>query len=360
MSGTLHDVYTAADIAQVAGVPEAQVNALLARGEIRSISAFLPAEVPLDPRLDCFVPHTEAVRVVRALRAGKPVGDPRRVGRLLPLQPQGRRTGVPFLLSTTLHGVAGAAILIIASLGWARADTPTEVTVPPESVRMIFLVQPGPGGGGGGGGRKIPTPPPKAERKGLERLPSPLPARRLPPPVRPPPPQPPPPPPLETKTIVAPVITSAADQRDREGVIEKVPEPPKESQGSGDGPGVGSGQGSGIGAGTGPGIGPGQGGGTGGGPYRPGSGVDPPRLVREVRADYTDDARRAGVTGEVLLEIVVRSDGSVGDVKMLRGLNPGLDQRAIQAVRQWRFSPAKLKGTPVDVVVEVSVEFKLR
>lgn len=358
MNGTLHDVYTAADIAQVAGAPEAQVELLLARGEIRSISGFLPPEVPLDPKLDRFVPRAEAVRVVRALRGGKPVGDPRRVGRLLPFDEGGRRTGVPLLLSTTLHGIAAAAVLVIASLGWARADT-TEVTVPPEPARMIFLVQPGPGGGGGGGGQKIPTPPPKAERKGLERLPSPLPARRLPPPVRPPPPQPPPPP-LETKTIVAPVITSPADQRDREGVIEKVPEPPKESQGPGAGQGVGSGQGSGIGEGTGPGIGPGQGGGTGGGPYRPGSGVDPPRLVREVRADYTDDARRAGVTGEVLLEIVVRSDGSVGDVKMLRGLNAGLNERAIQAVRQWRFAPAKLKGTPVDVVVEVSVEFKLR
>jgi protein TonB len=359
MNGTLHDVYTAADIAQVAGVPEAQVDALLARGEIRSISAFLPPEVPLDPKLDRFVPHAEAIRVVRALRAGKPVGERGRVGRLLPPDDRNRRGSVPFLLSTTLHGIAAAAVLVIASLGWARADAPTEVAVPPESIRMIFLVQPGPGGGGGGGGRKMPTPPPKAERKGLERLPSPLPARRLPPPIRPQPPQPPPPP-LETKTIVAPVVTSAADQRDREGVIEKVPEPPQESQGPGAGQGVGSGQGSGIGQGSGPGIGPGEGGGTGGGPYRPGSGVEPPRLLREVRADYTDEARRAGVTGEVLLEIVVRSDGSVGDVKILRGLNAGLDQRAIQAVRQWRFAPAKLKGAAVDVVVEVSVEFKLR
>ncbi len=358
MNGPLHDVYTAADIAQVAGVPEAQVDALLARGEVRSISAFLPPEVPLDPKLDRFVPHAEAVRVVRALRAGKPVGDPRRVGRLLPPDDRGRSTGVPLLLSTTLHGVAAAVVLVIASLGWARADA-TEPIPPPQTVRMIFLVQPGPGGGGGGGGRKMPAPPPMAERKGLERLPSPLPARRLPPPVRPQPVQPPPPP-LETKTIVAPVVTSAADQRDREGVIETVPEPPKESQGPGSGPGVGSGQGSGIGEGTGPGIGPGQGGGTGGGPYRPGSGVEPPRLLREVRADYTDDARRAGITGEVLLEIVVRHDGGVGDVKVLRGLNAGLDQRAIQAVRQWRFAPARLKGALVDVVVEVSVEFKLR
>jgi protein TonB len=62
----------------------------------------------------------------------------------------------------------------------------------------------------------------------------------------------------------------------------------------------------------------------------------------------------------VLLEIVVRRDGSVGDVRLRRGLDPGLDRRAIDAVRQWRFSPAKRHGAPVDVIVEVGVEFKLR
>src|SRR5439155_11085679 len=109
-----------------------------------------------------------------------------------------------------------------------------------------------------------------------------------------------------------------------------------------------------------PGIGPGSGGGIGGGPYRPGSGITPPRLLREVKADYTEDARRRGLAGEVVLEIVVRRDGSVGDVKLLQGLGSGLNDRAVQAVRQWRFSPAERLGTPVDVIVEVSVEFKLR
>ena len=56
----------------------------------------------------------------------------------------------------------------------------------------------------------------------------------------------------------------------------------------------------------------------------------------------------------------MRSDGSVGDVKVLQGLGGGLDQRAVDAVRQWRFSPARRYGTPVDVIVEVAVEFKLR
>jgi protein TonB len=98
----------------------------------------------------------------------------------------------------------------------------------------------------------------------------------------------------------------------------------------------------------------------GGGPYRPGSGVLPPRLLREVKAGYTEDARRANVEGEVVLEIVVRRDGSVSDVKLLTGLPHGLNERAIAAVRQWRFAPATRLGQAVDVVVEVAVEFKLR
>jgi len=57
---------------------------------------------------------------------------------------------------------------------------------------------------------------------------------------------------------------------------------------------------------------------------------------------------------------VVRSDGSVGNVKLLSGLGAGLDGRAIDAVRQWRFNPAHRYGTPVDVIVEVAVEYKLR
>src|SRR6185369_9405583 len=109
----------------------------------------------------------------------------------------------------------------------------------------------------------------------------------------------------------------------------------------------------GLGPGSGAGIGPGSGGGTGGGLYRPGSGISPPRLLKEVKADYTEEARRRGLTGEVVLEIVVRSDGAVGDVKLLHGLGAGLDERAISAVRRWRFSPAERLGTPVDVVVEV-------
>jgi protein TonB len=116
----------------------------------------------------------------------------------------------------------------------------------------------------------------------------------------------------------------------------------------------------GMGPGTGAGVDDGSGGGAGGGPFRPGSGVEPPRLLREVKAQYSEDARIKGITGDVVLEIVIRSDGSVGDVKVLRGLGFGLDERAISAVRNWKFTPARRLGTAVDVIVEVEVEFSLR
>jgi protein TonB len=125
-------------------------------------------------------------------------------------------------------------------------------------------------------------------------------------------------------------------------------EKPEAPEHDGSGPGVGAG------------VDDGTGGGAGGGPFRPGGGIEPPRLLREVKAQYTDEARRKSITGDVLLEIVIKSDGTVGDVKVLRGLGAGLDERAVSAVRNWRFAPARRLGTPVDVIVEVEVEFSLR
>jgi TonB family protein len=124
--------------------------------------------------------------------------------------------------------------------------------------------------------------------------------------------------------------------------------------------GAGTGRDGGNGPGRGAGVGDGEGGGFGGGPYRPGSGIEPPRLLREVKATYSDEARRANIIGDVLMEVVIRADGTVGSARVTRGLGFGLDERAIAAVRQWRFAPARRQGVPVDVLVEVAMEFNLR
>jgi TonB family protein len=261
---------------------------------------------------------------------------------------------------------------------WATARTGATAgtTQNVDPARLVFLITPGAGGGGGGGGNRSPKPAPKLERQGPPRpriavpksTPDPV-LTTAKPQVEPPRPTPaavtPPavvekaPEPQPTRAVVAPVVEAAADPREHAGVIEK-PAPPAESQGQGVGGGAGSGSGTGNGQGIGSGIGDGSGGGTGGGPFRPGSGIEPPRLLREVKADYTEEARRRNIRGEVVLEIVVRSDGTVGDVRVLQGLGGGLEGRAIAAVRQWKFSPAMRRGQPVDVLVEVAVEFTLR
>ena len=157
---------------------------------------------------------------------------------------------------------------------------------------------------------------------------------------------------------MAPVAQVATAPVQRDGQIDA--NVAVASAGPGDAGGAGTGRNGGSGPGRGNGIGDGSGGGTGGGPYRPGSGIDPPRLLREVKAIYSEEARRANITGDVVMEVVVRSDGTVGSARVTRGLGYGLDERATAAVRQWRFEPARRLGVPVDVVVEVAMEFTLR
>ena len=263
----------------------------------------------------------------------------------------------PLAVSSSLHAGLIAALVAMTMLGFGRVEATSE-PVEPQPMRLVYLAIPGPGGGGGGGGLKQLTKPPKAERKGSEHLDSPIPRRTPPPEPDPPPPEPlPEPEPLPP--VQAPVVEAPANERDRSGL----PEPTNEvadSRGPGTNGGVGAGDGTGLGSGEGSGIGEGEGGGTGGGPYRPGSGITPPGLLHEVKPDYTEEARRLGIRGDVVMEIVVRRDGRVGDVRVLQGLGHGLDERAVAAVRQWSFSPATRRGTPVDVMVEVAMEFKLR
>jgi TonB family protein len=274
-----------------------------------------------------------------------------------------RARGIPLALSSTLHAAIAAGAVLMTTIGLSSTEA-TTYHEEPQPLRMVYLALPGPGGGGGGGGLRQPTPPPKAMREGPKRaMSSPLPSRKEPEVVTPlEKPVEETPPPLEPEPlpqIVAPVATLPADPEDQSGLLRDS-DSEEDSRGSGRGGGVGSGEGTGLGEGQGSGIGPGSGGGTGGGPYRPGSGIEPPRLLREVKAIYTDEARRAGIRGEVLLEIVVRHDGTVSNARVLQGLGYGLDGEAMKAVRQWRFSPARRLGQPVDVLVEVAVEFRLR
>jgi len=345
------DVYSVAEIAQAARVPVSVVEALAADGRIRPVS-------PMHPFFDL----DQAVAAVRLLHAGRAQG-----GVFLFDQPTFEHTsaGLPVAVSSTFHAFVAGAIIFISTVGFPQASTQSEQPLEKIETRLVFLAQPGPGGGGGGGGLRQKAPPPRAQRKGQAHLDSPIPVREAPKPIEPvakpePPPPPPPVKPEPLPPVVAPVAAVAANIKDQAGVILEPAPPQSDSRGPGSGGGAGTGTGTGLGRGDGSGIGDGSGGGMGGGPYRPGSGITPPQILREVKADYTEDARRRSIEGEVVLEIVVRRDGSVGDVRLINGLPSGLNDRAIAAVKQWRFSPAHRLGQPVDVIVEVAVEFKLR
>jgi periplasmic protein TonB len=313
--------------------------------------------------------HDEAVRIGRALHQSQgalvsPDALPR-AGRLFSIFVTGRESrpaGMPLALSSTLHVGLFAAAVFLTTVGLTPAAA-TDVIAKFDSMPLVFVALPGPGGGGGGGGLRQRTPPPKAEREGHRAISSPLPVREPPKPVEavPNPPEPKPEP-LKAERlpiVVAPIIAMPADARSRSGILDQTTAE-NDSRGSGRGGGAGTGAGTGIGEGAGTGVGPGSGGGTGGGPYRAGSGIEPPKLLKEFKPVYTEDARLRHLEGEVVMEIVVRRDGSVGDLRIIRGLGGGLNERAMEAVRQWRFSPARRQASPVDVIVEVSVDFKLR
>ncbi|MBS1851270.1 MAG: energy transducer TonB [Acidobacteria bacterium] len=131
------------------------------------------------------------------------------------------------------------------------------------------------------------------------------------------------------------------------------------SNGPGSGGGIGSGSGGGVGSGTGPGVGPGTGGGIGGGIYRVGGGVSAPRPIFDPDPEYSEEARKSKYQGTVLLWTVVGPDGLTRDIRIVRSLGMGLDEKAIAAVRTWRFAPAMKDGHPVAVQVSIEVNFRL-
>jgi TonB family protein len=338
-SAAVTDVYSTREVALAAGVSERQVIALLG-GSAR------------------YLTHAEAVRIGSSLVLAHRNPSAPAIFSAYSGADHDLGSKPVFALTSTVHATLFGLLAFVATLHLVpHAAAFTREMPHNDLMRLVFLAMPGPGGGGGGGGLHEPTPPPKAMREGRQHISSPVPA------VKPIAPKPAPtPPPISSEplpTLIAPIVSAPADRQNRVGVLEQTTAQ-TEAHGPGVAGGAGTGSGTGLGSGTGPGIGPGSGGGTGGGPYRPGSGIDPPRILREVKADYTEEARRRALSGEVVLEIVVRTDGSVGDVKLLQGLGSGLDERAIQAVRQWRWFPAQKQGTPVDVLVEVAVEFKLR
>jgi TonB family protein len=96
--------------------------------------------------------------------------------------------------------------------------------------------------------------------------------------------------------------------------------------------------------------------------YKPGNDVTLPSVIRQVRAQYTQEAMDAHIEGVVVLEAVVLADGNVGDVKVVKSLDTtyGLDQQAVKALKQWLFKPGTKDGKAVAVQVDVEINFTLK
>jgi len=333
------EVYSLDEIARAAYVDRSAVEALVARGRLQPIPGTR------------FVAETDALAATRVLRHAA----------LLSTHPVASDLFTRVALGPGAMPRPGAwsmavhVSVVIVILALERAAAPAAATATATAAsHLVFLVEPGPGGGGGGGGARTPRPatrmlepakarveeaisvPPTATERTSTPEPEPIPVKPLPVPLAP--------------------VAAAVDRH--QGEID-APVSTIASAGPGV-DGAGSGRDGGIGPGRGAGVGDGEDRGFGGGPYRPGSGIEPPRLLREVKATYTEEARSANITGDVLMEVVVRADGTVGSARVTRGLGFGLDERAAAAVRQWRFTPARRAGVPVDVAVEVAMEFNLR
>lgn len=204
-------------------------------------------------------------------------------------------------------------------------------------------------GGGGGGGDRSPTPPSKGK---LPRLAD---KQFVPPMAVVHNPNP--------KLVMEPTLIIQPDANipkvDMANLGDPLAKSGIASNGPGSGGGIGYGPGGGVGRGSGPGYGPGSGGNMGGGAYRIGGGVSPPSVIFKVEPEYSEEARKAKFQGTVVLFVVVDEKGNPRDLRVIRPLGLGLDQKAIEAVEKWKFRPGTKDGKPVPVQATIEVNFRL-
>jgi len=265
------------------------------------------------------------------------------------------RFGAPRLLSIGIH----VALVGISLISWTAApalrptlhETAVRLYSPSDFVMPLQNVGRS-GGGGGGGGNREKTPASKGELPPIadKQLAPPDPAPKNPDPTL-----------IVTPTIVAPQIGRLAPPTllnlgDPNGVIG----PP--SAGPGEKGGIGDGKNRGVGDRNGPGAGPGDKPGCcGEGPVPAGrDGVSAPTVVYRVEPQYSEEARKARYEGTVVLQAIIRKDGKVDVLNLVRSLGFGLDQNAIEALKQWRFRPATKDGQAVDSTINIEVRFNLR
>ncbi len=257
------------------------------------------------------------------------------------------------VVSAIIHGVAIAAILYIGIKAHQAVVDPEVITAPlnitlyaPPPPPKALPVAPKPGGGGGGGAHQIVEP----TRGNPPHIVAPAPVNAP-----------------QVLRFQQPKLAAEPSE------MVKMPENPAvpnlglsnspqialASQGSGSNSGFGKGVGGGLGMGHGVGAGPGSGGGYGGGVMSVGGGVSAPEVLRLAQPEFTEEARQANFQGSASIELIVDQQGNPQNIRIVRRLGMGLDERAVEAVRQYKFRPAMFQGHPVAVQIIVDVAFHL-
>jgi periplasmic protein TonB len=255
--------------------------------------------------------------------------------------------------STAVHVLIVA--LIIAGTLWVKsrieAPKPTAVMtlIRPDDVPVLPPSKTKVGGGGGGGDRdKLQAVKGKLPKLAMEQFTPPAVVVRNDHPKLA----------IEPTVVVPPQIKMASNMPNIGDPMSHLPSGPP-SNGTGSGSGIGSGSGGGVGVGVGPGVGDGRGGGVGGGVFRVGGGVSAPKATFAPDPEYSEEARKAKFQGTCVLWLIVGPDGHPRDIRVSRTLGLGLDEKAIEAVKNWKFEPAMKDGKPVAVQINVEVDFRL-
>ena len=259
------------------------------------------------------------------------------------------------LASTAFHVVAialliGGTLMVRNKVTTAKATGPVMPLLSDSDIPALPPSKTQVGGGGGGGDRdKLAATKGRLPKLAMEQITPPMVVVRNENPKLA----------VEPTVVVPPQIKLAMNNMPNLGdPMAAIPNGPL-SNGTGSGGGIGSGSGGGVGSGEGPGVGPGRGGGIGGGVFHVGGGVSAPRPTFQPDPEYSEEARKAKYQGTVVLGLVVGPDGRPRDMKVLRSLGLGLDEKAIEAVKNWRFDPAMKDSKPVAVYISVEVDFRL-
>jgi protein TonB len=250
------------------------------------------------------------------------------------------------LSSLAIHGALAAVIVVLGTFQPVQSLVKQRITALEIDLRPYLTQRDQTASGGGGGGARQLLDASKG------KLPKPAPRQFTPPRVDPiPDPKLP-----MVPSIIAPDDVPNIQANNYGDPLGHLGIP---SNGIGSGGGIGTGAGGGVGSGKGAGVGPGLGGGFGDGVFRIGGGVTAPSVLSKVEPEYSEEARKAKWQGTVVVSVVVDELGRPRNVKILRSLGLGLDQKAVEAVSQWRFKPGLKDGKPVPVFATIEVNFRL-